>query len=383
MTQDLAVNGYTEDAVRTALLASGRQLAFEYEWLDNTGATMGLLPNVQPGGTVTHSALSTIKRTCSLPLLPRLDPGFNFSRDRVRPWVKVQMPDRGWAAFPQGVFLLNAPETKYSGGLSTIAAVGYDQGQVLADDKVPTRYVVTAGTLYTDAIAALLVNIPLTRLVPSDLTLPVDRMWDPGTAKLAITNDLLGALNYSSLWFDGFGYGQGAPYIEPDAAGVGFTYVDVGPEAMFTRELSSSLDLSAVPNFIQYSVSQPNRPVLTATFSNTDPNSPVSIPNRGRIVPKIDASIDVATQAELNALVKRAAINAANVYKTASFSTPLMPIHENRDILALTHTGLGLSGQFVETDWKITLSAGAAMTHNVRQLVNLDAALIGTPDATT
>jgi len=378
--KNLAVNGYSADEVTTALLDSGRLLTFTYEWLSSSNVSKGFLTNVAPGGSITNSALSSIKRQANFSLYSASDPGFLFGSDRIRPIVSVTMPDGGLASFPQGVFLVSAPAKKYSSGLVTVDCTGYDQAQVLTDDSVSVRYVVTAGTAYTDAVAALLVNIPNKNIISSDATLPIDRIWDIGTTKLQIINDLLASINYNSLWFDGFGTAQVQPYVEPDSAPITFTYTNVGDESMFTPEVTSTLDLFSVPNYIVFTVSQPGRPVLTSTFTNDDPKSPVSIINRGRKIAQIDTSADVATQAELDALVKRAALNAANVYQSVEFTTPVMPIHENRDVLWLTHDGLDLSGKFAEVSWKMDLKAGGSMTHTVRHVVNLDASLVGTPD---
>lgn len=377
--KNLAATGYAPADVITALQHSGRQLTFGYEWLGSDNSTKGWLANVQPGGSISNSALASIKRTLSVTVLQNIDPGFDFSADRIRPWVGVTMPDGGLANFPQGVFLISAPTQTYVRGLITQACSGYDQAQVLTDDIVTGRYLLKAGTLYTDAITSLTNRLPSMNIIPSGLALPVARLWDPATTKLKIVNDLLAAISYGSLWFDGFGTGQAVPYIAPADDAPGYAYTDTGETSMFYPQVDATLDLFSVPNYIVYSVSQPGRPVLTATFSNTDPNSPVSILNRGRKIVLSDATIDVATQAELNALVKRAAVNAANVYLQVPFTSPIMPIHENRDILTVTHSGLGLSGNFTETDWKMDLIAGGQMTHTVRQVVNLDASLVGSP----
>lgn len=379
---NLAASGYDADAVTTALLTSGRRMRFAYEWLDSRNSTLGWLPNVLPGATVANSALASVKRVLAITLHQGTDPGFDYTNDRIRPWAGVVMPDGGAAMFPLGVFLMAAPTRKFSRGSVSRECTGYDAALALTDDTVVSRFVVKAGLTYTDVIAELCVALPSMNIVPSDLTLPTDRIYDPGTPKLQIVNDFCEAISYGSLWLDGFGTGQVVPYVAPADAPSGFTYTDLGELAMFTPELDATLDLSGVPNYIVYSVSQPDRPVLTSTFANTDPNSPVSIPSRGRRVVKSDSSIDVATQVELDALVKRAAVNAANVYQSVTFSTPLMPIHENRDVITLSHSGLDLAGRFTETDWKMELRPGGQMSHTVRQVVNLDAALVGTPDDT-
>jgi len=373
--------GYNPADIVTALTSSGRQMRYRHEWLTAVNTSKGFLSCIHTGASVSNSALASIKRTMTGTLLADIDPGFNFLSDRLRPWLGVRMPDGGWVDMPQGVFLLSQPGRKYNNGMTTRPFTGYDQGQVLSDLKIgASRYVAKTGVLYTDIITSLTAACPQMNIVPSDLTVPADRMWDPGTSYLQIVNDCCTAISYNSVWFDGFGVGQVGPYVLPADAPAGFTYTNVGNQALFTPEVDETLDLFSVPNYISYSVSQPGRPVLTATWANNEPSSPVSIPARGRVIPLVDASQDVATQVELAALVRRAGINAANVYRKITFNTPAMPMHENRDTLAITHSGLGLTGNYTETDWKLTLAAGAQMEHTVRQVVNIDPSLTGLPD---
>jgi hypothetical protein len=89
----------------------------------------------------------------------------------------------------------------------------------------------------------------------------------------------------------------------------------------------------------------------------------------------------VATQAELDALVHQAAIDAANVYEQVSLPTMLVPNHGNRDIIELTHAGLGLSADFSEQTWSMDLKPGGTMSHGLRRVVNIDQSLLGDPDA--
>ncbi len=121
--------------------------------------------------------------------------------------------------------------------------------------------------------------------------------------------------------------------------------------------------------------------MLVSKWTNADPESPTSIVSRGRKIPLFDASVDAATQAELDGLVRRAAIDASNIYEHVNIETMINPMHSNRDIVQLTHPGLGIDDLFTEVSWEIDMQAGGIMKHDLRRLINLNKNVVGDPDA--
>ena len=394
-----------EDAV-AQLQTNGNTVRFSYERLNQYNSSLGFLSNVIVGGSVNYDYLANIKRTGQLNLLDVTDPAlFDFVNDRIRPYMGVKMPDASWLDFPLGVFLLSTPTRHYDAGLVTRTCDIYDQTQVLID-SVPTNislyggYYLAAGTLYTDAISDLLVGAGIANasVTPSDLALPTDRIWKKPNPKITsklinndtvwqqgasvaqIIQDLLTAINYGSVWFDSYGAAQCNPYISPDQDNIDHIYA-TDSNSIIAPMVEQTLDWFSIPNVIVLAVSQPDRPILVSKFVNSDPNSPVSTVRRGRRVVKFDNSMDVATQAELDALAHQAAVSAANVYETLSYSTMPMPNHGERDGILFTHNGLGVSARYTEHKWGLTLSAGSMMTHEMRRVVNIDSSLFGDPDA--
>lgn len=397
-------------------MTSGNYVRFQYEKLDRDDQSYGFLaPYVVQGGTINYDYLSSIKRTATFKMLDVTPDIFDFVNDRIRPWMGVQMPDYSWVDYPLGVFLCSTPTRHAENGLITRDIQGYDKSQILVD-KVLTNistyggYYLPAGTEYTDAIRALLnqAGIPDSRInmVDSEATLPVDRTWKKATAQqkkddpkgvaessfrahnklwtqgsntLQILNDLMTAINYGSLYWDGMGACYIQPYQDPDKSVIDHSY-STNSQQIIQPVVDQTLDLFAVPNTIVFAVSQPDRPVLTSKFVNSDPSSIVSTVNRGRKVIRFDSSFDVATQAQLDQLVKQAAIDAANVYEHIVFNTLPMPNHGDRDTIMLTHNVLGISDVYQEMKWSMELKPGGTMMHDVRRVVNIDQSLLGDPD---
>ncbi|HHY95075.1 MAG TPA: hypothetical protein GX513_08715 [Firmicutes bacterium] len=367
--QPLAVCGYTAEQVKQALHAASRVLSFRYELLDSQGRKKADLAGVL-GGRIEYNSLAEIKRTATFTLEDSAE--VNYLSDRIKPWVRLRMPDGGWAEWPQGVFLLTTPPRRVSrAGVVTREVQAYDLLQVLVDDKLADRYTVSVGTNYIAAVKAVLDGAGLTRqnLTPTDKTLPADRDWPPGTKKLSIVNDLLGSINYKSLWIDENGTAVAEPYRSPAERAPEYTYRDDEASVIFP-EVGQSLDLFGVPNKWVLVVSQPDRTVLTSTYTNNNPDSPTSTVSRGRAI--VDyREVDAADQASLDAMAARIAFEASQVYEQVEFETAIMPFHSDSDVIELHYTKLGIAHKYSEVAWGFDLKAGARMYHRVRRVITV------------
>jgi hypothetical protein len=408
----MTVGKYTYEDVWAVLVTPGNTLAFQYEWLDRDDQSQGWLQKTVLGCKVTHNYLATVKRTAKLDLIESADEPIDWLNDRIRPWIGVKMPAGDYAGFPQGVFVLNSPERSKDGPLIYRDVDGYDKTQVVLDSSFGSDVVavssvtIPALTVYTDQILLLLSQASITqsqvKIVDSERQSLVDRTWTAATRRsgqiqiakkvaqeaalkkklnntLTIINHLITALHYEDLWFDGFGNARVEPYIEPYEAPINHKY-DVEDKNILTPKVVQTLDLFSVPNVITFCVSQPDRPMLVSRFVNSDPASPVSTTSLGRRKVLFDASVEAATQSELDGLVRKAAINASNVYEHVKIETMINPMHSNRDIIELYVTDMGLADFFTEMSWEIDFKAGGIMKHDLRRLVNLNPSILGDPN---
>jgi hypothetical protein len=381
--QSLARNGYTEVEVLDALRGrhGTREVSFRYDLLDAENAYLGQLDNVITG-SISQSSLADIKRTATFTL--RENGQINYLRDRIQPWVRLRMPHdplttpppaewngHRYVEFPQGVFLLTSPVRSSDAANTVLRQVeAYDTSLVLLDDGITNRQAAVAGDTYTATVDGLLGSIPA-NITQSPLTLPTAREWEPGTAKLTVINDLLTSINYEALFFDEYGRAVARPYVSPTDRGSEYTYAD---DAMSVTlpEVQHTLDLYGVANKWVLTVNNPDRPPLSATLTNNDPNSPTSVIGRGRTILDFRPDQDAANLATLIALTKRLAVEASQVYESVTFSTALMPHHSHNDVFTFRFNNLGLSQKYAETEWTMTLEAGTPMTHTVRRVVNIE-----------
>jgi hypothetical protein len=362
---------YSATAVQQALQGQGgpRRLAFDFRRLNSSNVDQGSLLQVT-AGTVTLDALADVHRSASFTLIE--GDTIDYLKDRIKPIVRLTMPDGGTVSWPQGVFLLSSPDRVLSPDTAVTRTVtAYDQTVILQGDSVDDRYSVAAGTRYTDAITSVVSAYGFARNVTtSTKTLPVTIDWPGGTSKLVIINDLLAAINYRAAWFNEDGTFQAVPYVLPDTVVPGYIYA-TDETSVLVGDISHNLDLFNVPNRWVLVVSEADRPALTSTYTNALASSPTSTVSRGRTITKYDTGQTAADQATLDDLAARMAFEDSQVYETVGFTTALMPFHSDLDVLGVSANGLALgSVKFQEVGWSMDLRVGGSMSHSVRRTIS-------------
>jgi hypothetical protein len=357
--------------VKAALVAPSLSFDFRYDVLDfNNQTKSGVTPTIL-SAHVANNSLADIKRTATFDILD--DGSINYLADRIKPYVRLEMPDGGWAEFPMGVFLLSTPPRHFDGTTITRQVQAYDQLQVLADSKVGSRYTFAAGSNYIFAVNELLFESGIIdfNTANSPATMPVAIDYEAGTSRLAIINDLLGRVNYRSIFFDADGRCQAIPYVLPDQRAIEWTYI-TDSNSVMNPEMEDALDLFGVPNQWIVVVSEPDRAVLNSTYTNSNTASPTSTVNRGRTIVKfVTQQMDAPDQATLDAITKRMAFEDSQVFRHFTFDTSLMPMHADSDVVQIVVGELGLNGRYVEQSWDMDLTAAGVMKHDVRAVVSV------------
>jgi len=366
-------NGHTLEEVTDALQGKfgARRLTFRYELLDSANTVVDdALSNVV-GGSVEQNWLADIKRKAKFTM--RETGEVDFLSDRIKPYVRLHLDPYGvddWVEYPQGVFLLSTPSRSVDAQERVTRTVeGFDQLQVYSDDLVTTRYSLAAATVVTTAVDTLLGAVPKV-MAPSTKTLPTAKEWEPGTSKLRIVNDLLDVINYQPLSFDEDGNAVVQEYLSPSFRPETYTY-DTGQRGLIVPDLGQELDLFSIANRWLLVVSDPDRNVLTSTYTNTDPASPTSTVRRGRTIVDYRTEQDAVDQATLDAKAARLAFESSQVYEAIDFWTALMPIHGGNDVIRLVYDPLAINAKYAEVSWSMQFQRGASMKHRVRRVVSV------------
>lgn len=345
--------------------STDRHVSFAFELLDSDNRHKRWLDDVVQGsGQVANNALAEIKRTARFEVVEGSD--IDWLADRIKPWAILN-----GISYPLGIFLPSSPTRRHSRGVVVRHVEAYDQAVILREDKVDSRYTVAAGANYIAQARVVLESAGITEmnLTPSSKTLPAAREWDPGTPKLQIVNDLFGAINYRSLYFDSDGLAVGEPYLSPTTAPARHLYA-TDDASLVLAGAEEELDLFDISNKWVLYTSQPDQASLRSVYTNTNPGSPTSTVSRGRTIVDF-RRVEAADQPALDAKVARLAFEASQVYTAVNFSTAIVPDHGESDVIDFVHSGLGISARYVEHTWELPLVAGGAMRHRIRRVVTV------------
>ncbi|WAH38624.1 hypothetical protein [Alicyclobacillus dauci] len=369
----LAQNGYSVDQVKAALHAvhGNRRLHFRFAQLTKDDQFIRDITNLVQVGQSSISMNNTadqIKRSAQLNV--KDDGGINWPQDRIQVFARLYLPN-GYVEWPQGIFLLSSPTTKYQGLNRYRAVQAYDAMQQLTDWGFSARYVVNQGANYVDTVKSILQGAGITKINidQTGKTLPTWLDWPPDTSRLEVGNTLLKLINYEALHVDENGYFTSHPYQTPQVRAEEYVYATDGQSVIFggSNGATSTEDYFSVPNTWIGVVSEPNGLYLTYTYTNDNPNSPTSTVSRGRAVTKY-ISVSATDLDSLQGIVEQQASKDTMVHQV-SFSTAVMPIHSYDDVYHFTHNPLYIDGKFEEISWTMPLQAGGMMQHVAQEVI--------------
>lgn len=353
-----------------------RSIGFRFDLLDHQDRKIGDVSHLVNAGSSTIDLDNTQEIHRSAKFIMRDDGSVNFLSDRIQPWALLQMPRKpnrpiDCIEFPLGVFLLSTPEKSYQNNTIYRNIEAYDKLQILLDDGFTARYVADEGEFVTDVITDIIqqtgiIQINITR---SEVQLPTWFSWDPDVSRLEVVNQLLQAINYEPLYVDEYGYFTSRPYRSPAIRSAEYDY-RTDAWSVISPGATALQDFFAVPNQWVGIISEPDRVPLTYTYENLKPESPTSIPARGRTVTKY-IDVDAADIESLQGIVQKQAFEDSQVYTEMTFQTALMPMHSHNDVYRMQHDKLGIDAKFQELSWSMTLSAAATMTHRVREIITV------------
>ena len=290
------------ELLKDARLRSSRQVAITATLLDSNDNPTTPLDGVT-GGAVEFSATTTLRGSGTLNVADRGQP-ITWLNSRI----KLAYTIIGVGQWPLGVWLLASPTMQHTQTGNTWQVGLLSKLTVLDQDCLPQAYSTPAGTNVTDLAQKLIEEAGENRIIceHSTKTLPAGMVWQAGTSRLKIINDLLDTINYWAVWVDTAGYYRIEPYQQPQQRPSMFT-LQPGPGAVHEPQWDSDQDLASSPNRViitgqeRTDGGQP----LVAVAENHDPSSPLSYENRGRWITRIEQAADATDQTTLNAQATR------------------------------------------------------------------------------
>jgi len=393
------------DATTREVLYGARSTSIRYELLlhdpvSGVDSFAGLLDGVKPGGSLEWVSGAVVKKSGTLQVVDLLTAGAGLTRiadvdllsNRVRPVMVVE----GLPEFPLGVYLVTASPEAWSGTGRTFDLELHDKSTVLDQDAVEVTFTASAGVSVLSVVQAVIESAGERISVDGDdvRTLTAPLVWEAGTSKLRIVNDLLAALNYHSLWVDGLGSFRANPYVRPADRSIRYTVLnDVegnrlrrelvdGAESIYEPEWSRDIDLHGVPNkVIAVAVGSGDEAPLSASVSNTDPFSPFSVAARGRTIVRVVSGVEVpdftglddpaaATVTFLTGKARDMLISASSVQAGVSVKCLPIPV-ELLDAVVFAHAPAGIDARHVVRRASLQLSFSGVMSLELQEVLSL------------
>ncbi|WP_067924893.1 hypothetical protein [Alicyclobacillus shizuokensis] len=366
---------YTADQVRAALHAvhGSRRLSYTFDLLDSNDNIIRDITNLvvaEQSSIKMDNQADDIKRSATFNI--KDDGTIDWLRDRIRPWARLQMPDGGFVKWPLGIFLPVAPGRSYQGPSRYREVTAYDKMYILKQSGPNARYVVDEGTNIAGAVVTVLQNLGIDKIniAPCEKTMPTWYDWTPDVAWLDVCNTLLKIINYEPLFVDEQGYFTSRPATTPQQRAEEYVYA-TDEWSVIATGATDTLDYFSVPNQWVGIVSEPDKVVLTYTYTNDNPSSPTSTVSRGGLIIRKTINVDAADLDSLQGIVEQQAYTDSQVARQVTFSTLAMPIHSYNDVYHLTHAKLGIDGKYQELSWEMPLKGGAEMSHTVQEVISV------------
>ena len=367
---DMSYAEFTNEQV-IKMLEGNRTIDFEYELMNNEEKVITTLDNVEC--SISFNSEAEIMGTASIRFRETEIRSY-YTDLRIRPWFKIQAPDRTWIRHPLGIYIITTPTRQDGGGEVYIDADCYDKSIILQEDKLTDRLLIKAESLYVNEVrnVHMSAGINKTNIDGSELRTSVDLEYEIGTSKLDVINSLLQAINYTPIHFDRMGNAVAKKYIEPDERAAEYGYM-TDDNSLILSGANQSNDLYNVPNIVIRYVENPDveNTSLRSEYVNNDASSPLSIQRRGRKIVNVESVDDIADQGTLDAFTRRVAIEMSQVNDNVVLPTALMPHHEYRNCIYLRNDNLGITSKYIEYAWSMKLGIGEKMNHTLKKVMRI------------
>lgn len=292
--------------------------------------------------------------------------------NRIVPYFCVLAPNGHWLKYPLGVFIIN-PASVLQNKAEYITVAGYDLAEIANAMKLTNTVTVPRNSVITSYILQRVTSCGYTNYeiqADEDLKRPSDIEYEIGSTELDTINAMLNSINYFPIYFDENGKAICEPYVFPESRRIQIEYSSDNMSIMHDG-VARSTDLFTIPNkFVRYT-NDSDSPMLRSEYTVTDENIPSSTTRRGRVITDVQEVSDIATQASLDALTRRAAINMSQATEQLVFTTALMPGHGYKNCIHVRCEDAGIDDKYIETAWDMDLRVGGAMTHTCYKAVNI------------
>ncbi len=253
----------------------------------------------------------------------------------------------------------------------------HDLLTVLQQTAFDESYSLDAGVNAIDTVRTLIESTGESAgsITDSTETLRVPRIWPADTPLLTIINDILDAAGYFALQCDMTGTFRVEKKNRPAERPSNYHFID-NTKSSYLPDIDEDNDIYGIPNKVTlFSRSTADTPALTATATNTDPNSKYSYQARGNrwiTPPGSTKVVDATSQEVLDAMARQELINLSS--PTAQRTIQHAPLNNLtfNDATKLTNTALDIHDRrHVVSQTTLRINGRALATTKLREVVDL------------
>lgn len=290
----------------------------------------------------------------------------NWLTDEIQPLLIID-----GVQHPLGVYIPTTPSEVTRNGRTYVTIEAYDRCQRVLDTNSAQLLYWPRNTYYLDAVEQLLTaaGIRTVFTAPNDAVFTEPREdWPIGTPYLQVVNELLAEINYKPLWFDANGNAMLEPASVPEAYQIDHTLDASDPGTLVVPGMTRRVDLFNAPNVFIVVCANPDKGSnLTATAVNDNPQSPLSVPRRGRQIVQVTQLNNIASASELQAYAERQRNDSLLTGETLNVTTGLLPDWGVSDVVAV-HYG-EMNSICISRAYDMELKAGGKMSHVLEKVV--------------
>ena len=294
------------------------------------------------------------------------DKRVNWLTDSIRPELIID-----GTAYPLGIYRPTTVQTVRTETTVLEKIEAFDQCWTLQDYKTTGILSLAQGTNYIDAIQSLVVQATGLQVIatPTSWTLTEIREdWDVGTGYLTIINELLKEINYKEIYFNAQGLPMLEPFQTPTGANIAHIIDGNDVRSLLLPDISRETDIYNKPNSVIVICDNPDKTaVMRATAENRNPDSPLSIPRRGKTVMHVERLNNIASQTELQAYADRILNEAMYGGEIVELTTGLFPWYGVDDVIALRYDDYQQLA--IRKNWTMNLQPGGDMTCTLERVV--------------
>jgi len=276
----------------------------------------------------------------------------------VERWVRIYLEtQQDGASARTALFtgLATSPADEYEGNARSNTLSCYSVLKPCEDVALPLGWYAPQNANGAEVIRQLLSVTPAPVFVESDAPRLNDHIIaESNENHLTMIDKILTAIDWR-IQIDG----DGTIHVEPKPLEAVASF-DPLENDMIETKIKVSGDLYSCPNVYRATSGD-----VTGIARDEDPDSPLSIQNRGREVWKSESGVNLASNESIAQYARRMLKQAQQVKGAASYTRRYMPNVRPSDLIRMAYPAQGLTGVYVVQSQTVALEYGAATDEQI------------------